>query len=112
MQLENLAAEVLDHARRTGATAGDILIASGGSFSAGVRLGDVEKVQQSQEKRMGLRLFVNQRSAITSTADFTRDALNDLVEETVALAKATAADDFSGLPEQHLLARDIPDLDL
>jgi len=112
MQLENLAAEVLEHARDIGATAGDILIASGESFSAGVRLGDVEKVQQSQEKRMGLRLFVNQRSAITSTADFTRDALNDLVEETVALAKATAADDFSGLPEQHLLARDIPNLDL
>jgi PmbA protein len=112
MQLENLAAEVLAHARRIGATAGDVLIASGESFSAGVRLGDVEKVQQSQEKRMGLRLFVNQRSAITSTADFTRDALNDLVEETVALAKATAADDFSGLPDQHLLAHDIPDLDL
>ena len=112
MQLENLAAEVLEHARRIGATAGDILIASGESFSAGVRLGEVEKVQQSQEKRMGLRLFVNHSSAITSTADFTRDTLNDLVEETVALAKATAADDFSGLPEQHLLARDIPDLDL
>jgi PmbA protein len=112
MQLENLATEVLEHARRMGATAGDILIASGESFSAGVRLGEVEKVQQAQEKRMGLRLFVSQSSAITSTADFTRDALTSLVEETVALAKATAADDFSGLPEQHLLARDIPDLDL
>jgi PmbA protein len=112
MKLENLATEVLEHARRMGATAGDILIASGESFSAGVRLGEVEKVQQSQEKRIGLRLFVNQSSAITSTADFTRDTLNSLVEETIALAKATAADDFSGLPEQHLLARDIPDLDL
>ena len=112
MQLENLAATVLDQARRIGATAGDVLIASGESFSAGVRLGEVEKIQQSQEKRMGLRLFVNQSSAITSTADFTHDALTALVEETVALAKATAADDFSGLPEQHLLARDIPDLDL
>jgi PmbA protein len=112
MQLENLAAEVLEHARHIGATAGDILIASGESFSAGVRLGEVEKVQQSQEKRMGLRLFVDHSSAITSTADFTRDSLNSLVVETIALAKATAADDFSGLPEQHLLARDIPDLDL
>jgi len=112
MQFENLAAAVLDQARRMGATAGDVLIASGESFSAGVRLGEVEKIQQSQEKRLGLRLFVNQSSAITSTADFTHDALNALVEETVALAKATAADDFSGLPEQSLLARDIPDLDL
>ncbi|NOT56297.1 MAG: TldD/PmbA family protein [Deltaproteobacteria bacterium] len=112
MQLENLATDILEQARRLGATAGDILIASGESFSAGVRLGEVEKVQQSQEKRMGLRLFVNQSSAITSTADFTRETLSEIIEETVALAKATAADEFSGLPEQHLLARDIPDLDL
>lgn len=112
MQLENLATDILEQARRLGATAGDILIASGESFSAGVRLGEVEKVQQSQEKRMGLRLFVNQSSAITSTADFTRETLSELIEETVALAKATAVDNFSGLPEQHLLARDIPDLDL
>lgn len=112
MQLETLAATVLDQAHRLGATAGDVLIASGESFSVGVRLGEVEKIQQAQEKRMGLRLFVNQSSAITSTADFTRDALAALVEETIALAKATAADDCSGLPALHLLARDTPDLDL
>lgn len=112
MQLENLATEVLQQARRIGASAGDVLIATGESFSAGVRLGAVEKIQQSQEKRMGLRLFVGYRSAITSTADFTRDALSSLVGETVALARATAADEFSGLPAAEALAKDLPDLDL
>ena len=112
MQLENLATEVLDHARKHGATAGDILIATGESFSTGVRLTEVEKVQQSQEKRMGVRLFVDQRSAITSTADFTRETLLSLVEETIALAKATAADEFSGLPAADMLAKDLPNLDL
>jgi len=112
MQLDNLAAEVLQQAQRIGASAGDVLIATGESFSAGVRLGEVEKVQQSREKRLGLRLFIGHGSAITSTADFTRDALIALVEETVALAKATAADEFSGLPGAEFLARDFPDLDL
>ena len=98
MELENLATEVLEHARKHGATAGDVLVATGESFSTGVRLKEVEKVQQSQEKRMGVRLFVDQRSAITSTADFTRETLFSLIEETIALAKATAADEFSGLP--------------
>src|SRR5262249_41963173 len=84
----------------------------GESFSASVRLGEVEKIQQSQEKRLGLRLFVDHSSAITSTADFTHNALNALVEETLVLAKATAADDFSGLPAQEMLASDLPDLDL
>jgi|RhiMetdeSRZDD1v2_1073273.scaffolds.fasta_scaffold148160_1 PmbA protein len=112
MQLEDLATTVLQQARQLGATAGDVLVASGESFSAGVRFGEVEKVQNAREKRMGLRLFVGHRSAITSTANFTREAVEDLVAETVALAKATAADEFSGLPAAGDLARDFPDLDL
>lgn len=112
MDLTALASEVLDQARQRGATAGDVVIASGESFSAGVRLGKAEKIQNSQEKRMGLRLFAGQSSAITSTANFTQAALQAFVTETLALAKATAADPFSGLPDQSDLAQDVPDLDL
>ncbi|HKA56312.1 MAG TPA: metallopeptidase TldD-related protein, partial [Candidatus Binatia bacterium] len=112
MQLEDLATTVLQQARQLGATAGDVLIASGESFSAGVRFGEVEKVHNAREKRMGLRLFVGHSSAVTSTANFTREAVQDFVAETVALAKATAADEFSGLPAAEDLARDFPDLDL
>jgi PmbA protein len=112
MDLTELAADVLDQARQQGATAGDLVIASGESFSAGIRLGKVEKIQNSQEKRMGLRLFAGQSSAITSTANFTQAALQAFVTETFDLAKATAADEFSGLPAQSDLAQDVPDLDL
>ncbi|HJY82007.1 MAG TPA: metallopeptidase TldD-related protein, partial [Candidatus Binatia bacterium] len=112
MQLEDLATTVLQQAQRLGASAGDVLIATGESFSAGVRLGEVEKIHNAREKRMGLRLFVGQSSAITSTANFTREAVQTLVEETVALARATAADEFSGLPAAEDLARGFPDLDL
>ncbi|MGE0827297.1 MAG: TldD/PmbA family protein [Candidatus Binatia bacterium] len=112
MNMEDIAAAALEHAQRAGATAGDLLIATGESFSAGVRLEKVEKVQQSQEKRMGLRLFVGSRSAMTSTADFTREALRSLVEETVDLAKVTAEDQFSGLPADEMFTNDLPELDL
>ncbi|MEW6301732.1 MAG: DNA gyrase modulator, partial [Thermodesulfobacteriota bacterium] len=78
MHLEELATEVLRHAQRLGVTAGDVLIATGESFSVGVRMGEVEKIHNAREKRMGVRLFVGQRSAITSTADFTRAALSAL----------------------------------
>ncbi|MBI3303254.1 MAG: TldD/PmbA family protein [Deltaproteobacteria bacterium] len=112
MQLEDLATEVLQQAKRLGVSAGDVIIATGESFSAGVRLGEVEKVLNAREKRLGLRLFVGHSSAITSTANFTRESLSALVEETVGLAKATAADEFSGLPAAKDLAQDFPDLDL
>ncbi len=112
MQLENFATEALQQARHLGGTAGDILIATGESFSASVRLGEVEKVHNAREKRLGLRIFVGSRSAITSTSDFSLEALSVLVEETVKLAKATAADEISGLPSPEDFAKDFPDLDL
>jgi PmbA protein len=112
MQLIDLATDTLQHAQRLGADAGDVIIAAGESFSASVRLGKVEKILNAHEKRMGLRLFIGKSSAITSTANFTREAVYALVEETVALARATAADEFSGLPLAEELARDLPDLDL
>ena len=112
MQLEDLVTEVLQQARQRGATAGDVLIATGDSFSAGVRFGKIEKIHNAHEKRMGLRLFAGRSSAITSTANFTREALTALVEETVNLAKATAADNFSGLPEAEDFAQNFPDLHL
>lgn len=112
MQLVDLATDTLQYAHQCGADAGDVLIATGESFSASVRLGEVEKVLNSREKRMGLRLFTGKSSAITSTANFSREAIRALVQETVALAKATAADEFSGLPRSEELAQDLPDLDL
>lgn len=112
MPLEDLATVVLQQARQLGATAGDVLIVTSESFSTGVRLGEVEKVLNAREKRMGLRLFVGHSSAIASTTNFTRGALGALVEETVGLARATAVDEFSGLPAVEDLAQDLPDLDL
>lgn len=112
MQLIDLATETLQYARQCGADAGDVIIATGESFSASVRLGAVEKVLNSHEKRMGLRLFTGKSSAITSTANFSREAIHTLVQETVALAKATAEDEFAGLPMPEELAQGLPDLDL
>ena len=112
MDLKTTAEMLVNLADKKGAAASDVLIASGQSFSGGVRLGDVEKIENSQEKRLGLRLFVGESSAISSTSDFSPDSLSSFVSETVAMAKATAPDKFSGLPEKEDLALEIPDLDL
>lgn len=112
MTLEELAVDILDEAIRLGATASDVVIARGDAFSASVRLGEVEKIHTAQEKRLGLRLFVGQRSAIASTSRFARTALRDFIDETLGLAKVTAGDDAAGLPDQSDLAQDVADLDL
>lgn len=112
LSLEDIAELLLRRAREHGATAADVVVAEGDSLSVGVRLGEVEKVKRSRAKHLGLRVFVGQRSAITSTADFSPASLEELAADSVALARVTAPDPDSGLPAEADLARVIPDLGL
>lgn len=104
--------DLLHTARTRGATGGDALLVDSTSFEAQVRLGDVETVQNSHQKRLGLRLFFGQRSATTSTSDFSPASLRQLLDDTCALAQAMADDEYAGLPEPDEVATMIPDLGL
>ncbi len=104
--------DLLQTARTRGATGGDALLVDSTSFEAQVRLGDVETVQNSHQKRLGLRLFFGQRSATTSTSDFSSASLRQLLDDTCALAQAMADDEHAGLPEPDEVATTVPDLGL
>jgi PmbA protein len=108
----NLLQDLLQKARRRGASAGDALAVDHHAFDVEVRLSEVEKIQQSQQKRLGLRLFFGQRSATTSTSDLSSTSLERLLDDTCALARAMAADACAGLPEPTDTIATIPDLDL
>jgi PmbA protein len=107
-----LAEWALDFAKKSGATAAEVLLVSGESLSAGVRLGEVEKLKSSRERRLGLRVFTGQSSATSSTAEIEQDSLKDFIKSTVDLAKLTAPDPWSGLPEASLHPHAFPELDL
>ncbi len=104
--------DLLHQARQLGATGGDVLAVEQASFEVEVRLGEVDKVQQAHRKRLGLRLFFGQRSATTSTSDFSAASLRQLLDDTCALAQAIAADTYAGLPEPDETATVIADLQL
>ena len=104
--------DLLQTAHTRGATGGDALLVDSTSFEAQVRLGDVETVQNSHQKRLGLRLFFGQRSATTSTSDFSPASLRQLLDDTCALAQAMASDEYAGLPEPGEVATTVPDLEL
>jgi PmbA protein len=107
-----LAADVLERARSCGATDADIVVADGDTFSVQVRVGAVDRLTKAREKRLGLRVFVDKRSATSSTSDFSRGSLDRLASETCRLAEAVAEDQVSGLPEASQMAKDRPGLDL
>jgi PmbA protein len=109
---QDLANDILAKAKARGASQGDVVMAESRSFFVTVRMGEVEKISQSGEKRLGLRLFFGNRSACASTSDISDQAIDRLVNDTVQMAQATAQDPCGGLPEPAEHARDIPDLDL
>src|ERR1700685_3353035 len=107
-----LANWVLDQAKSKGSSAAEVLCVTAESLSAGVRLGEVEKLKSSRERRLGLRVFTGQSSATSSTAEIEQDSLADFIRSTVDLAKLTAPDPWSGLPEASLHPKSFPELDL
>src|SRR5579884_290141 len=108
----DLAMDLLDRARRCGATEADVLVADGETLSIQVRLGAVDRLTKAREKRLGLRVFFGKRSASSSTSDFSRESLDRFVRDTCELAQAVVEDALSGLPAADLMAKDVPDLDL
>jgi PmbA protein len=110
--LRDVATRVLEAAKRRGATAADVLVREEQALTAGVHLGAIDKLKTARERALGLRVFFGRRSALTSTSDFSAASLDRLVEDTCSLARVTAEDPLSGLPDPEDAARAIPDLDL
>ena len=97
-ELESLASDVVAMAMKAGATEAEAIAREGDEFSVTVRMGEVEKLVESGSRALGLRVFLGQRSASTSTSDLTSEGIRQLVEGALALAQITEEDPFSGLP--------------
>jgi PmbA protein len=107
-----LARELLAKVRRQGATEADLLVVQTDSSTTQVRLRDIESLKSARERRLHLRVLFGKSSAATSTSDFSMRALDQLVDETCTLARATAADAFLGLPNPESMVASVPDLGL
>ncbi len=109
---QRIGEQVLQEAVRKGATEADLALVQNELVTVQVRFGEVETIRSAREVGLGLRLFFGKRSATSSTSDLSKESLARLVEDTAVLAKATAHDDFSGLPSPEELAKSFPELDL
>lgn len=106
------AMELAQEAVKRGASAAEVIIRKRTEFAVGVRLGEVEKLKQSTDQGLGLRVLSEGRQASVSGSDFSRGAVLSLLDEAITLARATSPDDSMYLPEPADFARTIPDLDL
>ncbi len=98
-------------ARRNGADAADAVLARGISISQTVRLGETELMEREEGQDLGLRVLVGKKQAIVSSTDLGADALAEIVERAVAMARAVPEDPYCGLADPADLCTQFGDVD-
>src|SRR5438132_772844 len=110
--LREIAQDIVRRAMTGGASAAECVVREGDEFSTLVRLGQVETLKESGSKSVGVRVFHGQRSATTYSSDFSREALDRMLNSALELARITSEDPFSSIPEASQLGSLPGDLDL
>ncbi len=110
--LRELVAEVLDEARRQGASGAEAAVGTAAGLSVTVRMGEVESIEHQHDKGMGVTVYLGRCTGAASTSDLRPAALRETVAAACRIARYTGEDPCNGLAEAALMACDPPDLDL
>jgi PmbA protein len=110
--LRAIAAEVLGHANRLGASGAETEVTEGIGQTVTVRRGEVETIEYNRDKGVGVTVYLGHKRGHASTSDCSPAAISRTVEAALTIARYTASDECAGLADRDLLATECPDLDL
>jgi PmbA protein len=108
----DLLQDLIARARRAGADAADAVLFEGTSLSHARRLGKTEKLERSEGQDLGLRVFIGRQQAVVSSSDRSPQALAELVERAIAMARTVPEDPYCGIADPSEIAQDWPSLDM
>src|ERR1700757_2668664 len=108
----NLLQDLIARAGRVGADAADAVLFEGTSLSHARRLGKTEKLERSEGRDLGLRVFIGRQQAVVSSTDTSPKALDELVERAIAMARTVPEDPYCGIADPAEIARIWPSLDM
>lgn len=111
-QLQQMSTEVLAMTRAAGASAAEAEVSLGTGQNVSVRMGATETIEYNRDKGVSVTVYFGQKRGHASSSDLSSQALQDTVNAACNIARYTASDDFCGLADPALMARDIPSLDL
>ena len=111
-QLEDLVALALEEAKRLGADQAEAAASDDTGLSATARLGEVENLEYTNDRGIGITVYKDSRKGNASTSDMSPAAIRETVAKAVSFASFTAQDQYSGLADADLMCREIRDLDL
>jgi PmbA protein len=111
-QLQEMSADVLRRAKDAGASAAEAEISLGFGQNVSVRMGETETIEYNRDKGVSVTVYFGQQKGHASTSDLSPQAIQDTVSAACNIAHYTAKDEFCGLADASLMAKEIPDLDL
>lgn len=111
-QLKHLAQDILQLAKKAGASSAETEVSFGTGQNVSVRQGETENIEYNRDKGCSVTVYFGQRKGYASTSDLSPQALQDTVEAACNIAKYTAQDAFCGLADAERMATDFPDLSL
>jgi len=112
LRLEEIVSTLLAEAHAKGVDQAEAAASHDVGLSATARLGDVESVEYTNDRGVGVTVYIGHRKGSASTSDFSDAALREAVAKACSFAESTAADKHAGLADAELMAKDPPDLDL
>ncbi len=108
----SIAQDMLAYAGQRGATAAAAELSEGFGQGVTVRNGEVETIEYNRDKGLAVTVYIGQQRGNASTSDFSPGAVRDTVDAAMSIARFTARDDCSGLPDSDMLENKYVDLDL
>ncbi|MFW5927008.1 MAG: metalloprotease PmbA [Wenzhouxiangella sp.] len=110
--LVGIARRVLDRARRGGAGQAEVTVSSSLGREAGVRMGEIETLEEARDRSVQVTVYVDQCVGSASTGDLRAEVVDETVDRALAIARHTQPDRAAGLADADSMAKRFPDLDL
>ena len=103
VDLAEQAESIIKQALQAGATDAEVTLREGDEFDAQVRMGELESLQNSGSRGVGLRVLLagagGHQVGSTSSSDLTPAGIAHLVSGAIALARISSPDPLQGLPD-------------
>jgi len=111
-ELEKMVVMALDEAKQLGAEQAEVAASQDIGLAATARLGDVETLEFTNDRGIGITVYKASCKGSASTSDTSLAAIRETVAKACSFASLTARDPHSGLADAARMASEVPDLDL
>ncbi len=110
--LEAIVRMALDEAHVLGADQAEVAASQDTGLATTARLGDVENLEYTNDRGIGVTVYKNSCKGSASTSDVSPQAIREAVAKACTFADVTASDQYAGLADAALMCTDIKELNL